>query len=118
MAWNWWGGGVRIEVLRDRQSQSSDPEVTARLLWGHLDEVGRNQWLSRDPPCPGGMHVWVQKCLRVPPIYSHVLSFLQRKLVFSQAPTPTRPSMTLNILSRRTSDPRPKEALTLTPVGP
>lgn len=30
----------------------------------------------------------------------------------------SRPSMTLNILSRQTSDPSPKETLTLTPIGP
>lgn len=42
------------------------------------------------PTMLSGTHMWVRKCLRVPPIYSHVLSFLQRKLVFSQAPTPAQ----------------------------
>lgn len=81
---------VRTGVLKAGETRAvTQTEVKAGVLWGHLGEGGGIDGDSETHHALVG-RMCRSECLHVPPIYSHVLSFLQRKLMFSQASTPAQ----------------------------
>lgn len=71
-AWAWWrvrgwksvpvGGGFSWDRGAEgpaRPEFATQTEVKARLSWGMRVRWEGDGWLFRDPPCPGGTHVWV-----------------------------------------------------------
>lgn len=109
---------VRTGVLKAGETRAvTQTEVKAGVLWGTWVREGGLMGIQR-PTMP-----WWDACVGLSACMCLLFiamcsAFYKENSCLVRPPPQPRPSMTLNILSRQTSDPSPKISLTLTPVSP